>query len=70
MKLFFRLLSISILAAASIAGCANQKPPATKTSPPPSQQTATVISLTFPTLADVELTTGKSKTGKVTKLSD
>lgn len=70
MKLFFRLLSISILAAASIAGCANQKPPVVKIPPPPSQQPATVISLTFPTLADVELTTGKSKTGKVTKLTD
>jgi hypothetical protein len=71
MKLFFRLLSISILAAAAtIAGCAKQEPPATKIPPPPSQQTATVISLTFPTLADVELKTGKSKTGKVTKLTD
>lgn len=72
MKLFFRLISISILAIpVSIVGCASQKPPVVKKiSPPSSQPPATAISLTFPNLADVELKTGASKTGKVTQLTD
>jgi len=71
MKGFFPILIVTLLVSGfGLAGCSNNKPNGVASSPTTSPAEEAPIPVVLPTLADVELTKGGSKSGRVTAITD
>jgi hypothetical protein len=71
MKGFFPILIVTLLVSGfGLAGCSDDKPNGVVSSSTTSPAEEAPIPVVLPTLADVELTTGGSKSGRVTAITD